>query len=71
MTLVFSTLFPGSKPYRINMGNNKKGNICGINQSKEHLKNIIKNEFMKVEKIIILCKEMDRNIQFTNKSVIC
>jgi hypothetical protein len=32
------------------MGNNKKGNICGINQSKEHLKNIIKNEFMKVEK---------------------
>jgi hypothetical protein len=53
------------------MGNNKKGDICGINQSKEHLKNIIKNEFMKVEKIIILCKEMDRNIQFTNKSVIC
>lgn len=36
-------------------------------QSKQHLRNIIKNEFIRVEKLIVICKEMDGNFPSANK----
>jgi transposase len=36
-------------------------------QSKEHLRNIIKNEFTKVEKSLSFAKKMDGNFQSANK----